>query len=202
MLAQLITEILLAFSSCPAFASSSCCSFQALPSCTGGALHWFFLIDFELNFNDLFWFLALLALVPPGILSRSLKCLSVLSSVPLFACPVQNDCVLSRPVLCPARKGSFHGHLTHKKNTSTDRSLSLQVFRIRTPTEAINLVSLLLEYTPSARITPLKACAHPFFDELRLEGNHTLPNGREMPPLFNFTEHGKFWVYLPPPLAL
>jgi len=52
-------------------------------------------------------------------------------------------------------------------------------------------VSLLLEYTPSARITPLKACAHPFFDELRMEGNHTLPNGREMPPLFNFTEHGK-----------
>ncbi|XP_033247412.1 protein kinase shaggy isoform X8 [Drosophila miranda] len=64
-----------------------------------------------------------------------------------------------------------------------------KVFRIRTPTEAINLVSLLLEYTPSARITPLKACAHPFFDELRLEGNHTLPNGRDMPPLFNFTDH-------------
>ncbi|KMZ07947.1 cyclin-dependent kinase 11.1 isoform X6 [Drosophila simulans] len=64
-----------------------------------------------------------------------------------------------------------------------------KVFRIRTPTEAINLVSLLLEYTPSARITPLKACAHPFFDELRMEGNHTLPNGRDMPPLFNFTEH-------------
>ncbi|XP_073835442.1 uncharacterized protein isoform X2 [Musca autumnalis] len=64
-----------------------------------------------------------------------------------------------------------------------------KVFRIRTPPEAINLVSQLLEYTPSARITPLKACAHPFFDELRQEGNHTLPNGREMPPLFNFTEH-------------
>lgn len=67
----------------------------------------------------------------------------------------------------------------------------MQVFRIRTPTEAINLVSQLLEYTPSARITPLKACAHPFFDELRQEGNTTLPNGRPMPPLFNFTEHGK-----------
>ncbi|XP_053951934.1 protein kinase 3 isoform X1 [Anastrepha ludens] len=64
-----------------------------------------------------------------------------------------------------------------------------KVFRICTPTEAINLVSQLLEYTPSARITPLKACAHPFFDELRQEGNTTLPNGRPMPPLFNFTEH-------------
>jgi len=63
-----------------------------------------------------------------------------------------------------------------------------KVFRTRTPPEAINLVSRLLEYTPSARITPLQACAHPFFNELR-EGNQTLPNGRELPPLFNFTEH-------------
>ena len=49
------------------------------------------------------------------------------------------------------------------------------------------LVSRLLEYTPSARITPLQACAHTFFDELREPGTK-LPNGREMPPLFNFTE--------------
>lgn len=51
------------------------------------------------------------------------------------------------------------------------------------------MVSRLLEYTPGARITPLQACAHPFFNELR-EGNKTLPNGREFPPLFNFTEQG------------
>ena len=31
-------------------------------------------------------------------------------------------------------------------------------------------VSRLLEYTPSARITPLQACAHTFFDELREPG--------------------------------
>jgi glycogen synthase kinase 3 beta len=51
-----------------------------------------------------------------------------------------------------------------------------------------------LEYTPGARITPLQACAHPFFNELR-EGNKVLPNGREFPQLFNFTEQGKseFW---------
>jgi hypothetical protein len=36
-------------------------------------------------------------------------------------------------------------------------------------------------------ITPLQACAHTFFDELREPGTK-LPNGREMPPLFNFTE--------------
>lgn len=65
-----------------------------------------------------------------------------------------------------------------------------QVFRVRTPPEAIALVSRLLEYTPGARITPLQACAHPFFNELR-EGNKVLPNGREFPALFNFTEQGK-----------
>ncbi|ODN05605.1 Glycogen synthase kinase-3 beta [Orchesella cincta] len=63
-----------------------------------------------------------------------------------------------------------------------------KVFRPRTPPEAIELVSRLLEYTPSSRITPLEACAHNFFDELR-DPNTRLPNGRELPPLFNFTEH-------------
>lgn len=62
-----------------------------------------------------------------------------------------------------------------------------KVFRARTPPDAIALVSRLLEYTPGTRITPIQACAHPFFNELR-EGNKQLPNGREFPPLFNFTE--------------
>ncbi|KAL0266732.1 UNVERIFIED_CONTAM: hypothetical protein PYX00_009198 [Menopon gallinae] len=63
-----------------------------------------------------------------------------------------------------------------------------KVFRARTPPEAIELVSLLLEYTPSLRLNPLQACAHSFFDELR-ETQTRLPNGRELPPLFNFTEY-------------
>ncbi|XP_055550195.1 glycogen synthase kinase-3 beta isoform X2 [Wyeomyia smithii] len=62
-----------------------------------------------------------------------------------------------------------------------------KVFRARTPPDAIALVSRLLEYTPGTRISPIQACAHPFFNELR-EGNKTLPSGREFPPLFNFTE--------------
>ncbi|CAJ0964646.1 unnamed protein product [Ranitomeya imitator] len=62
----------------------------------------------------------------------------------------------------------------------------LQVFRARTPPEAIALCSRLLEYTPTARLTPLDACAHSFFDELR-DPNLKLPNGRELPALFNFT---------------
>ncbi|XP_023684660.1 glycogen synthase kinase-3 beta isoform X2 [Paramormyrops kingsleyae] len=61
-----------------------------------------------------------------------------------------------------------------------------QVFRPRTPPEAIALCSRLLEYTPTARLTPLEACAHSFFDELR-DPNVKLPNGREKPSLFNFT---------------
>ena len=69
-----------------------------------------------------------------------------------------------------------------------------QVFRARTPPEAIDLVSRLLEYTPSSRISPLQACAHTFFEELR-EANTRLPNGRELPPLFNFTEQGKLHIF-------
>ena len=62
------------------------------------------------------------------------------------------------------------------------------IFTILNNTFILNVsVSRLLEYTPSARITPLQACAHTFFDELREPGTK-LPNGREMPPLFNFTE--------------
>lgn len=63
----------------------------------------------------------------------------------------------------------------------------LKVFRQRTPEDAINLVASLLEYTPSSRITPLQACAHKFFDELRDPATR-LPNNRELPPLFNFTD--------------
>ncbi|XP_022248455.1 glycogen synthase kinase-3 beta-like isoform X2 [Limulus polyphemus] len=62
-----------------------------------------------------------------------------------------------------------------------------KVFRARTPPEAIDLVAKLLEYTPSTRITPLQACGHTFFDELREPGTK-LPSGRELPSLFNFTE--------------
>lgn len=69
-----------------------------------------------------------------------------------------------------------------------------KVFRPRTHNYAISLVSQLLEYTPVSRISPFEACAHAFFDELR-QPNTRLPNGRELPPLFNFTEEGKLVVW-------
>lgn len=65
-----------------------------------------------------------------------------------------------------------------------------QVFKSRTPPEAIALCSSLLEYTPSSRLSPLEACAHSFFDELRCPGTQ-LPNNRPLPPLFNFSPGGE-----------
>ncbi|KAL3814867.1 hypothetical protein ACJIZ3_016135 [Penstemon smallii] len=61
-----------------------------------------------------------------------------------------------------------------------------KVFNKKLPHEAMDLVSRLLQYSPTLRFTALEACAHPFFDDLR-EPNARLPNGRPLPPLFNFT---------------
>ena len=64
-----------------------------------------------------------------------------------------------------------------------------KVFRPRTAPEAIDLVGRLLEYTPEARLSAVEAMVHPFFDELR--GPETkMPNGKEFPPLFDFTREG------------
>ncbi|XWS44513.1 hypothetical protein CRYUN_Cryun15aG0051800 [Craigia yunnanensis] len=62
-----------------------------------------------------------------------------------------------------------------------------KVFHKRMPPEAIDLASRLLQYSPSLRCTAPEALAHPFFDELR-EPNARLPNGRSLPPLFNFKQ--------------
>uniref|UniRef100_A0A0D6R471 non-specific serine/threonine protein kinase n=1 Tax=Araucaria cunninghamii TaxID=56994 RepID=A0A0D6R471_ARACU len=60
-----------------------------------------------------------------------------------------------------------------------------KIFHKRMPPEAVDLVSRLLQYSPNLRCTALEACVHPFFDELR-DPNTRLPNGRPLPPLFNF----------------
>jgi len=61
-----------------------------------------------------------------------------------------------------------------------------KVFRPRTPSEAVDLVGKLLEYTPESRLSAIEAMCHPFFDELRVEGQR-MPNGKDFPPLFDFT---------------
>ncbi|KAJ6683167.1 SHAGGY-RELATED PROTEIN KINASE ALPHA [Salix koriyanagi] len=63
-----------------------------------------------------------------------------------------------------------------------------KIFHKRMPPEAVDLVSRLLQYSPNLRCTALDALTHPFFEELR-DQNTRLPNGRFLPPLFNFKSH-------------
>uniref|UniRef100_A0A0D9Y765 non-specific serine/threonine protein kinase n=1 Tax=Oryza glumipatula TaxID=40148 RepID=A0A0D9Y765_9ORYZ len=60
-----------------------------------------------------------------------------------------------------------------------------KIFHKRMPSEAVDLVSRLLQYSPHLRCSALEVLIHPFFDELR-DPNARLPNGRTLPPLFNF----------------
>ncbi|KAG5514093.1 hypothetical protein RHGRI_035482 [Rhododendron griersonianum] len=63
-----------------------------------------------------------------------------------------------------------------------------KIFHKRMPPEAVDLVSRLLQYSPTLRSSALEVLIHPFFDELR-DPNTRLPNGRFIPPLFNFKSH-------------
>ncbi|XP_047338759.1 shaggy-related protein kinase NtK-1-like isoform X1 [Impatiens glandulifera] len=60
-----------------------------------------------------------------------------------------------------------------------------KIFYKHMPPEAVDLVSRLLQYSPDLRSSAMDAMIHPFFDELR-DTNTRLPNGRLLPPLFNF----------------
>ncbi|OZC12878.1 kinase domain protein [Onchocerca flexuosa] len=62
----------------------------------------------------------------------------------------------------------------------------IHVFRSNTDPKAIDLVSLILVYSPHQRPSPLETCAHSFFDVLRNPGIK-LPNGRDIPPCTDFT---------------
>lgn len=63
-----------------------------------------------------------------------------------------------------------------------------KVFRSKTPDEAMDFISQTLAYAPERRVKPLDGCAHAFFDELRDEKT-TLPNGKPLPPMFDFTSN-------------
>jgi glycogen synthase kinase 3 beta len=78
----------------------------------------------------------------------------------------------------------------------TPETYKSQVFRKADP-NAIDLISKLLEYTPTQRLSAVEAMVHPFFDELR-DPNIKLPDSRhangapkDMPNLFEFSHHGK-----------
>ena len=72
----------------------------------------------------------------------------------------------------------------------------MQVFK-RADANAIDLIAKLLEYTPTQRLSSIEAMVHPFFDEIRNpttrlpDSRHPGGQSRELPPLFNFTHHGK-----------
>lgn len=62
-----------------------------------------------------------------------------------------------------------------------------KVFRNKASPASIDLVSKFLRYKPKERLDPFEALAHEFFDELR-EPDIQLPNGKPLPPIFNFTD--------------
>lgn len=79
-------------------------------------------------------------------------------------------------------------------STVTSAAYLQQVFRKADP-NAIDLISRLLEYTPTQRLSAIDAMVHPFFDELR-DPNTRLPDSRhsngppkDMPTLFDFSHH-------------
>ncbi|KAI8323641.1 CMGC/GSK protein kinase [Martensiomyces pterosporus] len=61
-----------------------------------------------------------------------------------------------------------------------------RIFRNRASPEAIDLITRLLDYTPTKRLSSIQAMVHPFFDELR-DPNTRMPNGQVLPELFDFT---------------
>lgn len=67
----------------------------------------------------------------------------------------------------------------------------------KAPPEAVDLISRLLEYTPTQRLSAVQAMIHPFFDDLR-DPNTRLPDSRhpngpirDLPNLFDFSRHGR-----------
>jgi len=62
-----------------------------------------------------------------------------------------------------------------------------RIFRDRAPPDAVDLVSQFLRYTPSARLHPMDALAHPYFDELR-DPSVRLLNGRLLPNIHNWLD--------------
>lgn len=95
----------------------------------------------------------------------------------------------------------FNKVCVHGPSATFQAAYKVQVFRKADP-GAIDLISKLLEYTPTQRLSAIDAMVQPFFDELREpqtrlpDSRH--PNGatRDLPALFNFTHHGRAFISL------
>merc|ERR1719357_394841 len=69
------------------------------------------------------------------------------------------------------------------------------------PASALDLIKKMLVFQPLKRIDPLDALGHEFFATLRTSKAAKLPNGRPLPPLFNFTAKEKELIKQRPALA-
>ncbi|CAG0899675.1 unnamed protein product [Cyprideis torosa] len=79
--------------------------------------------------------------------------------------------------------------LTNFKRTVSPTRLKRNLkraFKKTTPADAIDLLSKLLEYNPTERLSPESVCHHPFFDDLR-NPEASLPDGNQLPPLVGIT---------------
>ncbi|EPZ32904.1 Serine/threonine-dual specificity kinase domain-containing protein [Rozella allomycis CSF55] len=82
---------------------------------------------------------------------------------------------------------AMNQHYTEFKFPQIKANPWSRVFQNKTVSEeCLDLISQLLQYIPTARISPVEALAHPFFDPLRLPETK-LANGKDLPPLFDFT---------------
>jgi len=68
------------------------------------------------------------------------------------------------------------------------------------PASALDLIKKMLVFQPMKRIDPLDALGHDFFITLRTS-NPKLPNGRQLPSLFNFTAKENDFIRKRPTLA-
>ncbi|KAG0178425.1 regulator of ime2 [Apophysomyces sp. BC1021] len=81
---------------------------------------------------------------------------------------------------------TMNPHYTDHKFPQVKAYPFSKIFRSRTPPEAVDLISRILQYEPQFRLTASEALVHPFFDELR-NSDTKMATGRELPPLFDFT---------------
>lgn len=76
-------------------------------------------------------------------------------------------------------------HKYSKYNFAKIDAQPLQTLFPCAPTDALDLIEKLFRYNPSQRISPIHACAHQFFDELRDPNKKWFTH--ELPPLFDFS---------------
>ncbi|KAI8024024.1 Shaggy-related protein kinase kappa [Camellia lanceoleosa] len=105
--------------------------------------------------------------------------------IKVLGTPTREEIKCMNPNYTEFKFPQIKAHPCHKTYDLLQFVDYMQVFQKHLPPEAVDLVCRFFQYSPNLRCTALEACIHPFFDELR-DPNTRLPNGRPLPPLFNF----------------